>query len=66
VKTFFDENELQWSKLIGVCTDGAPAMLGIHSDFQTLMKEFAPFALSTVILWQFKLFHLIYWTHLLM
>jgi len=45
VKNFVDENELQWSKLIGVCTDGAPAMLGIHSGFQTLMKEFASFAL---------------------
>ncbi|XP_025420883.1 zinc finger BED domain-containing protein 5-like [Sipha flava] len=47
VKNFIDENELQWSKLIGVCTDGAPAMLGIHSGFQTLMKEVAPFALFT-------------------
>lgn len=45
MKNFINEKELQWSKLIGVCTDGAPAMLGIRSGFQTLMKEVAPFAL---------------------
>ncbi|XP_050058609.1 zinc finger BED domain-containing protein 5-like [Aphis gossypii] len=45
VKHFIDEKNLQWSKLIGVCTDGAPAMLGIRSGFQTLPKEVAPFAL---------------------
>lgn len=28
--------------MVGVCTDGAPAMLGVRSGFQTLMKEFAP------------------------
>ncbi|XP_025202808.1 zinc finger BED domain-containing protein 5-like, partial [Melanaphis sacchari] len=45
VKNCVDEKRLQWSKLIGVCTDGAPAMLGIRSGFQTLMKEVAPFEL---------------------
>lgn len=33
IKNFVEEKELQWSKLIGVCTDGAPAMLGIRSGF---------------------------------
>lgn len=31
--------------MIGACTDGAPAMLGVRSGFQTLMKEVVPFAL---------------------
>lgn len=44
VKKIFDKHELQWPKLVGVCTDGAPAMLGVRSGFQTLMKEFAQFA----------------------
>lgn len=37
VKKIFDKHELQWPKLVGVCTDGAPAMLGVRSGFQTLM-----------------------------
>lgn len=45
MKNVIDEKELQWSKLIGVCTDGSPAMLGIRSGFQTLMEEVTPFAL---------------------
>ena len=33
--------------MIGVCTDGAPAMLGCCSGFQTLVKEKSPNAIGT-------------------
>ena len=38
---FFKENELDWSKLVGCMTDGAPAMLGRKSGFQTYVKDVA-------------------------
>ena len=37
----FKENELDWSKLIGCTTDGAPVMLGRKSGFQTYVKDIA-------------------------
>ncbi|XP_039764267.1 zinc finger BED domain-containing protein 5-like [Pararge aegeria] len=33
ISEFFKRHELSWTKLIGVCTDGAPAMLGSRSGF---------------------------------
>ena len=42
VKKFFDEHNLKWKHVIGVCTDGAPAMLGCPSSFQILVKEKSP------------------------
>lgn len=42
VNKFFDEHNLKWKNVIGVCTDGAPAMLGCRSGFQTLVKEKSP------------------------
>ena len=33
---------IDWQKLCGVCTDGAPAMLGHKSGFQTLVKSRSP------------------------
>ena len=38
---FFKENELDWSKLVGCTTNGAPAMLGRKSGFQTYVKDVA-------------------------
>ena len=37
----FKENELDWSKLVGCTTHGAPAMLGRKSGFQTYVKDVA-------------------------
>jgi hypothetical protein len=42
INTFFATGELQWKNVCGVCTDGAPAMLGSKSGFQTKVKELAP------------------------
>ncbi|CAG5015817.1 unnamed protein product [Parnassius apollo] len=42
ISEFFDKHELSWKKLIGVCTDGAPAMLGSRSGFVQLVKEKNP------------------------
>ena len=39
---FFNKHNLKWKHVIGVCTDGAPAMLGCRSSFQTLVKEKSP------------------------
>src|SRR5215469_10879483 len=39
VSKFFQEENLSWEKLIGVCTDGAPSMLGSKSGFVTLVKK---------------------------
>ncbi|XP_037299508.1 protein ZBED8 [Manduca sexta] len=42
LKEFIEENGLDWLKLIGTCTDGAPSMMGIRSGFQALVKQVAP------------------------
>ena len=39
---FFDKTELSWSKLVGVCTDGAPAMIGANSGLVSLVKQKNP------------------------
>ena len=33
VNHFFKENKVAWKNLCGVCTDGAPAILGSKSGF---------------------------------
>ena len=39
---FFDKTESSWSKLVGVCTDGAPAMIGASSGLISLVKQKNP------------------------
>ena len=39
---FFDKTELSWSKLVGVCTDGAPIMIGANSGLISLVKQKNP------------------------
>ena len=36
---YFNTHEIPWSRLSGVCTDGASAMIGCNIGFQTLVKE---------------------------
>ncbi|XP_029633763.1 zinc finger BED domain-containing protein 5-like [Octopus sinensis] len=42
VSNFFQENQLSWDSLVGMCTDRAPAMLGLQSGFITRVKEKNP------------------------
>ena len=49
VDRFFEEHDIQWKHVIGVCTDGAPAMLGCRSGFQTLVKEKSPTLLVLIV-----------------
>ncbi|XP_076806902.1 zinc finger BED domain-containing protein 5-like [Clavelina lepadiformis] len=42
ISKFFETEGIQWEKLCGVCTDGAPAMLGSKSGFQMKVKEKSP------------------------
>uniref|UniRef100_UPI00358E3DDC zinc finger BED domain-containing protein 5-like n=1 Tax=Myxine glutinosa TaxID=7769 RepID=UPI00358E3DDC len=46
VTEFFDHEDLNWHNLCGVCTDGAPAMLGAKSGFQALVRNLSPGIIS--------------------
>lgn len=39
VDSFFEKNGLSWDKLIAICSDGAPAMMGSRSGFISLVKN---------------------------
>ena len=39
---FFDKTELSWSKFVGLCTDGASAMVGANSGLVFLVKQKNP------------------------
>ena len=45
--TFLESTQLDWTNVCGVCTDGAPSMLGSQSGFQKQVKELAPEAKGT-------------------
>ena len=47
VDAYFHKNDMKWEKLVGVCTDGAPAMLGCRSGFITRVKQKNPDAVGT-------------------
>ena len=42
IDNFFQDNKLEWEDLCGVCSDGAPAMLGSRAGFQKLFKDKSP------------------------
>ena len=42
VDEFFKKNDLEWLKLVGCTTDGAPAMLGRKSGFPSFVKAVSP------------------------
>ena len=54
VDKFFKENGLQWGKLVGCTTDGAPAMLGRKPGFQARVKAVSPSVIHCFI-YQFAL-----------
>ena len=39
VDHFLNENEISWNNLCGMCTDGAPAMLGSKNGFRALVQS---------------------------
>ena len=47
VSTYFDKNDMKWENLVGICTDGAPAMLGCRSGFIARMKKRSPNAVGS-------------------
>nr|XP_039256335.1 protein ZBED8-like [Styela clava] len=47
VAAYFDSNAIKWGNLMGICTDGAPAMLGSRSGFVSRMKQRSPNAIGT-------------------
>nr|XP_056706361.1 zinc finger BED domain-containing protein 5-like [Euleptes europaea] len=42
VGSFLKEHKISWEKVCGVCTDGAPVMLGCRSGFQRLVLKESP------------------------
>ena len=46
VDSFFEANELNWQNFKHICTDGAPAMIGVKSGFVTLVKNQWPHVTS--------------------
>ncbi|CAH1966459.1 unnamed protein product [Acanthoscelides obtectus] len=47
ISNFVEKNDLEWKKLIGLCTDGAPSMIGVQSGLAKKLKEKKPAMVST-------------------
>ena len=47
VDEYFHEKDMKWEKFVGVCTDGAPAMLGCPSGFIARIKQNNPDVVGT-------------------
>lgn len=47
IGSFLKEHKISWEKVCGVCTDGAPAMLGCRSGFQRLVLNESPKVIGT-------------------
>ena len=47
VDPYFHEKDMKWERLGGVCTDGAPAMLGCRSGFIAKTKQKNPDVVGT-------------------
>ena len=47
VDSFLETNELSWQNFKHICTDGAPAMIGIREGFVTLVKNEWPHVTSS-------------------
>lgn len=39
ISTVFEKNKIVWQKLISICTDGCPSMVGINSGLVTVIKN---------------------------
>ncbi|CAG5037744.1 unnamed protein product [Parnassius apollo] len=57
ISNFVEKNDLDWNKLIGLCTDGAPAMIGVRSGLAIKLKEKNPAMgfIAKLQLWNKKL-----------
>ena len=47
VAAYFGDKDMKREKLVGICTDGAPAMLGSKSEFIARIKQNSPSAVGT-------------------
>lgn len=47
ISQYFEKHEIMWEKLVGFCTDGAPAMLGSRSGLAALIKQKNPSVITT-------------------
>ena len=47
VANFFQDNQPSWQSLAGACTDRAPAIIGLKSDFIQRVKERKPSVMGT-------------------